>query len=252
MKLFQLTATAILTAAITLLSSCLSGEDDQHSASGYFTVSGDMTSGYTLYLDGGGKLTPTMASVSKLTNNKGFESIERAFLTYTYKEKDLSADRSEITGAELIAGESLDVNTPVSTQSTEATAITAADSTFDIGAVTHIWAYRGFLTVIYEGQYAWNEKKNGYLYPRINMVYNAEERIPNELNVTIYHNEHRDKKDAPAGKMQFTSSFRLAPLQYATQGGGSDSIRVNISAAGWRQPYTIKVARQDFTKGNYR
>lgn len=248
MNLKKSTLLATALAAIGLLASCLDGENDQHSAYAYFTVTGNNSSGYVLYQDGGGKIIPTMQSVSDLTNGKGLEKVERALLQFTYQEKDVTDNT--ITGAVLTGGESVTPFNPVVRQMAESQKILSADSIFNIGSVSSVWAYRGYLNIVYNGYYGWNEKKDGYLYPTTNLVYEMDQQIPNELNLTFCHNERRSKSVNPAGQMTFTSCFRLNQLQNLAP--GNDSVTVKISAAGLSSPIKFKVAREDFNKGNWR
>ncbi len=248
MNLQKTTLYATLMAATCLLSSCLDGENDQHSAYGYFTVTGSKTAGYVLYQDGGGRVIPTMSSVNDLTGGKGFEDIERALLQFTYQEKDVT--EGTITGAELKSGEQIRVMDPVVKQMADAQKITAADSLFNIGNFSAVWAYRGFLTIMYNASYGWNEKKDGYLLPTVNLVYEIDQQIPNELNLTFCHNERRSKTINPAGQMGFTACFRLNQLQNLAP--GNDSVTVKIAAAGLSSPIAFKVAREDFSKSDWR
>lgn len=245
-----LIATIALTQTVALTSCLSSGEDDQHSAYGYFTVTGNTTEGYTLYQDGGGTVIPTMSSVSDLTQGKGFQNIERVMLSYTYQDKDISEDGKSVTGAKLTAGESYTPLTPISKEVADSQNILNGDSIFEVANVSHAWAYRGYLNIIYTAYYAWNEKKNGYLYPTVSLVYDTERMTATELNLTLCHNERRAKGAAPAGSMSFTECFRLTPLQFAA--AAADTVTCNIGMAGISKPITLKIAREDFVKGNWR
>lgn len=243
-------AAALCSAAMCMMTSCLDGENDQHSAYGYFTVTGNQTLGYTLYQDGGGFVIPTAQSVSDLTNGKGLGDVERALLSFTYQEKDVAQDKNSITGAKLYSGESLPVYDLLSTKAATEQHVLDADSTFAVGGISGLWVYRGYMTLIYSGQYAWNKDKNGYLYPVTNLVYDAEQQIPNELSLQLCHNEHRTKDEMPAGKRDFVMSFRLKDLQGLVP--GQDSIKMSLKVLGIEKPYQIKVAREDLIKGNWR
>lgn len=236
-------------AGMYLMSSCTSGEN-KYSAYGYYTITGNMQTGYVLYQDGGGKLVPTEASVNSLTNGKGFDKIERGIFGFSYVEADLSDDKNTITGAELFSGESISVLSAITTDAAEEKNVLHPDSSFIVTNVSGAWAYRGYLTIIYTASYAWNEKHNGYLYPSMDFVYDADKQEYNELNLSFYHNEHRSKSETPAAQMNFATSLRLEPFQSLVP--GSDSVKVNITFSGITKPVSLKVARKDFVKGDWR
>ena len=250
MKLKNLTLAAFMVATSSLLTACLNVDDDKHTSMGYYTVTGDYTKGYILYQDGGGYIVPTASSVASLTNGKGFEDIERVLLSFTFQDKDLSEDKNSILGAELFSGESIPVIEPISLTTATEKGVVSADSLFAVKGLTGLWAYRGFLTIGHAAHYAWNEKKNGYLYPTFNLVYCDTLQIPNELNLTLCHNERRPKTGSTAGENTFTNSYRLDSIESLIP--GKDSVKLNISMMGIDKPYTIKVAREDFHKNNWR
>lgn len=241
---------ALCAGVLCMMTSCLDGDDDQHSASGYFTVTGNKTTGYTLYQDGGGYIIPTAESVNDLTGGKGFGEIERAMLAFTFQEKDIAEDKNSIVGAKLYSGESLPVSDLLNPTNAAVHNVLDPDSLFAIEGIANMWAYRGYLTMIYTGQYAWNAKKTGWLYPGINVVYNAEDMIPNEVQLQLCHNERRAKTESAAGKQTFCVSFRLKELQHLVP--GNDSIKVNLKVTGVDKPYVMKIAREDLSAANWR
>lgn len=247
-KHFSMAATMV--AATSLMTSCLNGEDDQHTSMGYYTVTGDNTKGYTLYQDGGGYIVPTASSVADLTKGKGFEKIERVLLSFTFQEKNVSEDKNSIIGAELYSGESIPVIEPISLTTATEKSVVSADSLFAVKGLTGLWAYRGFLTISHSAHYSLNEKKDAYLYPTVNLVYCDTLPIPNELNLTLCHNERRPKSGSSASEGVFTNSYRLDSIESLIP--GKDSVKLNISMMGVEKPYSIKVAREDFHKGNWR
>lgn len=251
MKIRNYLFAALIAAATTCtVTSCMNGGDDSHTMISYFTVTGNNTSGYVLYQDGGGKMIPTLSSVSDLTNGKGFGDLERLQLAFKFSESDLDESKNTITGAELTSGESLLVVDPVLQGEAEALNMTDKDSIYAINNVSALWAYRGYMTIIYNGNYSWSEKKDGYLYPKTNFIYSMSDQKPNEVDLTLCHNERRPAKSNAAGAMNFTVSLRLPRLLAATP--GNDSVRINIAAQGLEKPLVIKVAREDFNKGDWR
>lgn len=238
-------------AATCLFASCIDEEDNKHTGYGYFTITGSLVAGYQLHQDGGGTVIPTTASVSTITNGKGFEGleIERALLSYSYSDKDISADKKTIEIAEINGGSSIEVYNPLAKDQAEEKGVLEADSIFDAKSVSGIWAYRGYITIVNKSQYVLNEKKDNAVIPTFNLVYDPTEQIPDQLNLTLCINEHHKKDVTPSGTSEFTNSFRLSPMLNSIP--GTDSVKVSLNVQGSKAPYTFKVARKDFVKGDW-
>ena len=129
--------------AAIALTSCLGDSDESentYTAYGYYTITGNFNSSYTLFSDLGGKVIPTMSSVANLTDNKGFGNHSRAMLYFTYKPSQVSQDQQTITGAELYDGRYFDEYLPLSKQKADEALVTATDSIFQIRELNDVWA----------------------------------------------------------------------------------------------------------------
>lgn len=241
----------IAIASTAVFTSCWDAEEDQHSTTGYFTVTGNSVTGYTLYQDGGGKILPTAQSVSNITNGKGFGDVERAVLAFQWQEKNLSDDQNTITGAELVGGESIRCVTPLSAEQAGKDGVLKGDSLFAINALNSAWAYRGYLTLIFNGSYDWtDDKRTTYLYPTMNLVYEPTKMVPNELELTLCYNRRAPKGKTEAGRQAFTLSFPISGLEAYVP--GKDSVTIKIINEGLTKPAAFKISRDEFVRGNWK
>lgn len=247
-KLFSAAGLILSVLAGSMFTSCLEGSDEDSQAllQGYYTVEGD-ASQIILHQDGGGTIIPLMSSFSKPAE---FVKNERYILQFSYRMRDISEDGSTVTGAELIAGEVLDVHDPLTKALAEEKHLTDADSLFNMYSFTQAWAYRGYLTTLIKGYYSVKESKG--IFPTFNLVYDPEEDIqPNRIRLTVCYNRHTEKDMTNSTlPYEFATSFRLAPLANVVP--GSDSIEVTINAQGIEKPRIFKMGRADLLKGNYK
>lgn len=239
-KLLLLIASVVTALAMT---SCMDDDEPQKThAMAYFTVE---NTGATpiLHMDGGGTVIPSQQSVTSIGGVNKFKDLERAMFHFTYTKEQVSADGKTVTGADIVQGKSLEVLKMMDKEKAESENITAADSLHNIKSLTHVWAYRGYLNVLFIGQVMGDEKN--YFYPRMNMVYDPIEN-DNELNLHFYFNKRSKKTDRNLGEYEFCESFRLNEMNSLIP--GTDSVKIAITFDGITKPFEMKVSRKDFTR----
>lgn len=239
--------------AAPTLTSCLEDVDEGENEAlfqGYFTTDGTASS-IILHQDGGGTVYP---DVSTIKNPADFLKNERYLLQFKYKQKNISEDGNSINSAELYGGEVIPVSNPMTLAlaSDSIRQVMSTDSLFSMRKLTGVWAYRGYLNVIINGDYSY-VVKNGetvYIRPTITAVFDPEKlQEPDRLDLTLCYNRHTDNSAYTATAYDFMTSFRLG--QFAALVPGNDSIRITLSGLGLKDQ-TIKVGRQDLQKGNYK
>jgi hypothetical protein len=235
--------------AAIALTSCLGDSDESentYTAYGYYTITGNFNSSYTLYSDLGGKVIPTMSSVAQLTDNKGFGNHSRAMLYFTYKPSQVSQDQQTITGAELYDGRYFDEYLPLSKQKADEALVTATDSIFQIRELNDVWAYRGYLNTVINATYS---SVNGVnVKPTVNLVYDPATITENAITFNIYFNRHSEQNATSNGPVYFYTSHYLNFIDELVP--GSDDVTITIKASDTVSKQ-IKVSRQNFHTGNY-
>lgn len=249
-KLFTVAALFVSVLSGSMFTSCLSGDDDDNEtlAQGYFTVDGSATQ-IILHQDGGGTVIP---AVSSLASPSEFIKNERYILQFKYRKGDISADGLTVTGAQVLAGEKLDVHNLLTTALAEQVHLSDADSLFAVSSISHIWAYRGYLNVLAKAYYSITKENKG-IFPTYNMMFDPVQDVqPNRVNLTLLYNRH-SKKDATIisspSTYELATSFRLSQLSALVP--GNDSIEMTIHVQGIDKPAVVKVGRTDLQKGNY-
>lgn len=235
-------ATTIL-ATSTMMTSCDMDVENTLTRMGFFTIEKNGNS-YILHQDGGGTVIPTDQSVYDISGGKGLKDVERAMFYFNYKESDISADYNTITGATLTQGSIIPVKEPIALQKAEEGNILSTDSIHQVTSVSHVWGYRGYLSFLFIAPYRMGEKTG--IYPNMNLVYDPEEMLPNELNLHFYYNKRGENKQSDYGKQEFIHSFSLTGLDACIP--GSDSVKLNVVVDGIKEPVHIKLGRNDFKK----
>lgn len=248
-KLFS--AASLMMSILTgcMFTSCLEGneEDNEGIGQAYFTVDGN-ASQIILHQDGGGTIIPTMSSFK---NPADFLKNERYILQYKYRVGNISADATTITGAEIIAGEVLDVRNPLSAEQAAERHLSDPDSIFAVSSVTHTWAYRGYLNVLSKAYYSMKDNKG--IFPTYNLMYDPADVQQNRVKFTLLYNRHSAKSTTVVNSpsvYEMATSFRLSELSNLVP--GSDSIEMTINVQGVDKPSVIKVGRADLQKANYK
>ncbi|MBO4754346.1 MAG: hypothetical protein J5543_07105 [Bacteroidales bacterium] len=247
MKLFKTLLFSALAACT--LTSCLGSDDESentYTAYGFYTITGSLTAGYTLYSDMGGKVIPTAASVADITNKEGFGSHTRAMLYFRYKANQVSADQKTITGAELYDGRYFDELYPMSKDYADRTLVTSEDSTFQVREFMDVWAYRGYLNTVFNGAYSSVNDIN--IKPTINLVYDPASITENAITFDVYYNRHSAKNANANGPVYFYTSHYLNRIDELVP--GSDDVTITIKSTDGITK-EIKVSRQDFYPGHY-
>ncbi len=246
MKLFKTMLCAAF--AAIALTSCLSDEETEntYTAYGYYTITGSLTSGYTLYSDTGGKVIPSSTSVSDLTGGNGFGNHTRAIFYFQYKASQISQDQSTITGAVLSEGRYFDERSTLSLPEAEAALVTSADSIFQYQDLTDAWAYRGYLNTVVNAPYSMVNTVS--IMPTVNLVYDPASISENAITFDIYYNRHTEQNASGYGPIYLYTSHYLDNLDALIPGSGD--VRVTLRASGGTTKL-LTVSRQNFHKGNY-
>jgi len=247
MKLFK--TILLLAFSACVFSSCLSDDDtteNTYTAYGYYTITGSMTSGYTLYGDTGGKLIPTNESVANLTNSTGFGNHTRALLYFQYKPSQISSDQKTITGATLYDGRYLDELNLLTLEGANNALVTSADSTFQITEFMDTWAYRGYLNTVVNGIYSTVNGVN--IKPTVNLVYDPAKITENAITFDLYYNRHSNQNATSSGPLYFYTSYFLDDIEEQIPGTGNVTITINCDNGTTK---TLTVSRENFHKGNY-
>ena len=244
-KLFSTTALMLSVLSGCVFTSCLNTDDDdrENIAAGYFTTDGNATQ-IILHQDGGGTVFPLMSSFK---NVETFLKNERYILQFKYRKGDISDDEMTVTGAEIIAGEMIDVHDVLLADNPVVPVFNNTDSLFDISSISNAWAYRGYLTVLAKAYYSMVDSSKGVL-PTYNVIVDpANDVQPNRVRLTLCYNRHtaHDAKPSPS-LYEMATSFRLSPL--ASIVPGNDSIEISIEGKSLNRPTIFKVSRADLQK----
>ncbi len=244
-KLFSTTALMLSVLSGCVFTSCLDTDDDdrENIAAGYFTTDGN-ASQIILHQDGGGTVLPLMSSFKDAAS---FLKNERYLLQFKYRKGDISADEMTVTGAEIIAGEMIDVHDVYQIDNPAVPVFNNADSLFAISSISNAWAYRGYLTVLAKAYYSMLDSSKGVL-PTYNVVVDpANDVQPNRVRLTLCYNRHtaQDAKQSPT-VYELATSFRLSSL--ASIVPGNDSVEISIEGKALNRPTIFKVSRAEFQK----
>lgn len=232
-----------------LFSSCLSDDDESentYTAFGYYTITGSMSSGYTLYSDAGGKVIPTAESVANITNSVGFGDHTRALLYFQYKPSQISADQKTITGASLYDGRYLEELYPMTIEEANESLVTSSDSIFQITEFMEAWAYRGYVNTVVNGVYSVVNDVN--IKPTVNIVYDPASIRENAITFDIYYNRHSAQNATANGPVYFYTSYYLNEIEEDIPGSGDVTVTINCDNGISK---TLTVSRENFHKGNY-
>lgn len=247
-KSIRKTCFAALTcvAALVFTSCDPGGDDNKRYSQGYFTITGTYPN-YKLIEDGGIVVYPSVQSVSKMTNNKGFGDKRRAFFSFSYDEKNITTNNEHATvqDAELISGNYVTEVKPISFETAKDQNLLATDSIFSIRAYTNCWITNGYLTAIFNApvSYASNYQISGqFIEPTTNICVENGGISENSITFNMLYNRH-SKKDAMSSEVSLIYSFDIANINIP----GSDSINVKLKAEGVKD-VTFKVARKTFMR----
>ena len=221
--------------AAVAFTSCIEEVDpskNTYSVSGFYTITGNATSGYLLHGDFGGKVNPSLASIRSLCGEKGFGDNKRALCYFQYTQDMVSEDKNTLNGAELVAGKYMYVSAPLSPEEAEEAKVTAKDSISRMNELMDVWVANGYLNAAVNGYYA-----NGKTAPTLRMVLNPADISENAAKVTLYYNYH---STSPNGLDYFYYSYPVTNWMGLIPGGGD--IQLTVTAAGISEK-TIKVER---------
>lgn len=231
---------ALLCATLFGFASCLSdNEEDENKQlfAAYFTITGTYPN-YKLIGDNGMIVYPTVASVSDITDNKGFGDHKRAQLYAYYHPKDTTTENgvTVIRNAELQNG----------VYSIERQAITLADATkagiLEMDSIFEIkghdsWLSNGYFTSVFTANYS--IVNGSAVVPGVNLCATSTEE--NAVTLKLLYNRHTQKTNISTYEGSFSYSFDITKLEVP----GNDSITVTFDVIGFT-PTTTKVARKDF------
>jgi len=229
----------LMAAAFT---SCLSSGDgdNTYTMSGFFTIAGSNTAGYTLYQDNSGVVIPTATSVSDLTSGKGFGDYKRALFQLQFKSSMITDNDNKINGATLLACQYIPVRQILTAEAARQAGVTAADSTFAFNSVKGIWVANGYLSTYLNGYYS--KIDNVSLLPATSLVIDSASVANNALTLDLYYNRHSSKDAIAAGSVDTYTSFPLGDLDESIPGSDSLAICVRYSKT---DSLKVKVARYD-------
>lgn len=244
---------AALAAVMTLFVSCMdSEEDNSRYMQGVFTIQ-NTTSSVVMYMDGGNVVYPTATSVSALTDGKGFGSIKRALLTFTYFDESATQNTDGtyvICDADLKSGAVLPVHDFLTFEQAQTQNVLAADSVFSIDGLNQnngVWLYKGYMTVTYQSTYGVRNSK--YILPTLNATYQYDETTPSVVEVNLILNKHLSKGDVTSGSTELIESFDLTKLKYRHPelATGDVTFNINYKTADGNKSVTRKITAKDFS-----
>lgn len=231
-----------------VFTSCLKSEDDNgdRQGYGYFTITGDEVLGYQAHYDAGGVIKSLKTSdISKL------KGIERVLMAVQYNLQDYS-DRPDgtfvITSATIQSADVIPVHTPMYLQEAQEKKVMSPDSCATIEKVGNVWAKRGYLNidvVTYFGVV------NGQsIKPTVNfVVLNNAETADNTLNIMFCFNNNVNNSSKSMSLGESVRSLDISNLRGVVN--GNDSVNVNITFTGVKDPVKIKMGRSDFDKPTF-
>lgn len=233
-KIFYVLGLALM-ASLTL-TSCLGDSDTENTyyAQDFFTVTGSMSSGYTLYSDHGTYVT---IDKSAFNSTDGFGSTERVLLTATYTESKISADKKGLLNPDISSCYAIPTTNPMTTEVAEASNILQNDSCYSVNSLS-CWAYRGYLTAMTSAGYS-------SVAPTMNLVYNPNNIRTDSIDVQLCYNIHAT---SGTNTCEYYTSFRIDALDNIVP--GTRDVTMTIKCKG-TQDIILTVPRQDFHKGNY-
>lgn len=234
---------------VSLVGCTDSDEKATLTVTGYFTVDGDVKSGYTLYQDYGGIVKLDMADLISNLGADGFGTNERIYSIVAFDKKDLKDVEGGVIveNAKLVSGSSFTAQKPISAAEAETKGVTAADSTFSISRMYQAWCYRGYMNFDFYAQYS-NVNGNP-VSPSLNLVYDPATIEDDKIELLLCFNRHTSAEANLSVECEFFRSFSVQELLPLIP-GGKDTVDVVLRVKG-AEATTSKVARKDFVKGNY-
>lgn len=238
---------AILCLSLTM-ASCVDNEDPKQYLMGQFVIEG-INPNYTLYAREGYVVHLDPTSVTSLTGAKGFGDNRRGYFQVNFNPDETEIKQAPtgnknimvIKNAELVAGEYVKVQSPMTWKVAESKNITVADSIFDVKKLGECWVHRGFLNIIHESYYSLNSNREG-IFPTTSVVYKQESVKDNEITLDILYNRHtsKDASTSPA-TANFITAYDFNLLAQIVP--GKDSIKVTLQTEGTDEKKVLKVGR---------
>lgn len=231
---------AIICATLFGFASCLSDSDDDKDKQlfyAYYTITGTYPN-YKLYADNNMIVYPTVASVSELTDNKGFGDHKRAQLYAYYNPKDTTVENgiTIIRDAELQNGIYPEEQKAITLAEATEAGLLEEDSIFNIKGHDS-WLANGYFTSVFTAEYS---IVNGQaIKPSANLCATSVEE--NAITLKFLYNRHTQKANVSTYDGTFSYSFDIKKLEVP----GNDSITVTFDVIG-SNPSKTKVARNDF------
>ena len=234
---------ALLCATLFGFASCLSDSDDDDKDnkllfSAYYTITGTYPN-YKLIADNDMIVYPTIASVNKLTDSKGFGEHKRIQLYAYYTPSDTTTENgvTVIRNAELNDGAYLVEQKAVTLAEATEAGILKEDSIFNTKS-NNGWLANGYVTSLFTAEFSIANGKA--VEPDANLC--ATNIGDNAVTLTMLYNRHTPKAPiSPYDDGVFAYSFDITGLEIP----GNDSITVTFETKG-ADPSKIKVSRQDF------
>lgn len=231
-----------------VMTSCLKTEEDNgdRTGYGYFTVTGDDILGYQGYYDAGG-----VVKSLKTTDMSKLKSVERAFMVIEYNTKDykdLSDGTFVINSATIQSADIIPVNDPMYMQQAQDLNVMSPDSCASIEKVGSVWAKKGYLNVDVVTYFGIVNGKS--VQPKVNfVVLNNEETPDNTLNLMFCFNNNVNNNSSSMALGESIRSLNISNLRSVVT--GNDSVNVNVTFKGIKDPVKIKMGRNDFDKPTF-
>lgn len=246
-SIVKISLMALSCVATLIFTSCISSDDDNtRYYQGYYTITGTYPN-YKLIEDGGSIVYPTVASVNKVTESKGFGDNKRAIIAISYDENFLTTNSdgiSVVRNAEIQSGNYLVNVTPISLAAAQDKNIIATDSVFSIGAFTNYWVSNGYLTTIFTApvSYAPDYLTTGQLInPTVNLCINPTDITENNVTLNLLYNRHTKKDAMSTNVPNLIYTFDIANINIP----GSDTVNVTLKAEGTKE-IKLKIPRRSF------
>lgn len=235
MKKFLCLLSVAVMSALSL-TSCLEGSDKENTyyMEDFYTVTGNLATGYTLYSDNGLYVT---LDKTAFVNDKGFGSAERVLMTSIYTEKMITEDNKGLINPDIASCIIVPTTNPITLEDAVSSNVLDADSCASVSKL-ETRAYRGYLTATTTAYY-------GDARPTLNLVYDPATLRTDSIDVQLLYNIHGAKISSSGA---YYTSFRLEPLSYLVP--GSNDVIVTIKCKGCND-IKLKVPRKDLHRGNY-
>lgn len=222
--------------AAVAFSSCIGDSESSNTitAGGYYTITGSNATGYNLFSDLGGRVTPSMESVRALCGEGGFGSHKRAILYFEYTPEMVSEDGTAVVGANLTSGSYMHESAPMTVAEAESAKVTEPDSIMRMTELMEVWASNGYLNASIVGMYYKSA-------PTLHLVYDPASISENAIKATLYYNYHSKTSN---GATYLYYSYPISSWSAMIPGSGDIELTVESEGLAAKK---VKIARKALT-----